>query len=123
MTNKISITELGENVKKIDYSNLNTIGDINTTNLFTQIIENTNKNSNNWFGIGVIIIIWSSIYFYLSNQRENIKLESLELHIFVLCLMLNISTILFIFGILQSLQFYIYIFICLVGLIIYKNGN
>jgi uncharacterized membrane protein len=85
--------------------------EINTSNLLTTAIQETNNNSNGWIGILIFGVMALSIIIYLMKHKQDFALfDEFTIFFTSLSIILDFGIFLIIWGILESYQIYIFLF-------------
>jgi len=93
--------------------NLNaTYSGINTTDVLNNAIQSTNESSGGWIGIFVFgIMCFAVLIHILKNRNQFFVFERTTLILITLSIALDIGFYLFQFGILESLQLLVFVFV------------
>lgn len=85
--------------------------EINTTNILSTAIQETNNNTNGWIGIIILAVMAFSVILYLiKNKQEFVLLNDFTIFFYGLSIILDFGLFLIIWGILESYHIYIFLY-------------
>jgi len=101
-----NITQISEGIENLQLN----FTELNTTDLLTTAIRQTNIDSNGWIGIIILSIMALSVILYLIKNKQDFGLFDEFITFYIgLSIILDFGIFLIVWGILESYQIYIFL--------------
>jgi len=103
-----NFSEIGDVIQAINWTFL----ELNVENIVPVSIQSSNEASNGWAGLLVFIILCLGTFFHINKNKNSFNIfDKFNLLFVSLNIFLDIGIYLLIFGILESLQIFIFLFV------------